>query len=94
MITILKFYSTFASMLMSCNSKPHRGLIGIASHFNGWYETAGKTRAFRYATTDPYRVPTARIPLTDTLPAIKMAGYPYKMPTALLQKRDYIILKL
>ncbi|MBO4800752.1 MAG: hypothetical protein J5545_02665, partial [Bacteroidaceae bacterium] len=42
-----------------------------------------KTRAFRYATTDPSRVPTARIPFATTLPANELAGYPYQMPTAL-----------
>ncbi|MBO4800575.1 MAG: hypothetical protein J5545_01775, partial [Bacteroidaceae bacterium] len=71
-----------------CNSKPRRGMIRVASQFIGWYAMARKTRAFRYATTDSYRVPTARIPLTDTLPAIKMAGYPYQMPTALLAKLE------
>ena len=43
---------------------PQRGLIGVASHFrstygrllptgrkNGWYETAKRMRAFRYATS-------------------------------------------
>ena len=43
----------------------------------------GKTRAFRYATTDPSRVPTARILLNNLLPANELAGYPYQMPTAL-----------
>ena len=53
---------------------PQRGLTMLASHFNGWYAMAIKKRAFRYATMNPYRVPTARIPITDTLPAIEMAG--------------------
>jgi len=64
--------------------KPQRGLIGVlevsseqaraASHFNGWYQMAMKMRAFRYATSTPYHVPTARYPLTIPLPAIEMAG--------------------
>ena len=81
-------FSSFASMSTHCNSKPRRGMIRVlegssvplgraASQFIGWYAMARKSRAFRYATTDPSRVPTARIPLTGTLPAIKMAGYPY-----------------
>ena len=37
-------------MTPSCNAQPRRGVIGLASHFNGWYATAVKTRAFRYAT--------------------------------------------
>ena len=68
--------------LISWNRKPQRGLIDVASHFNGWYIMAKNMRAFRYATTYPYRVPTARIPLTTTLPANELAGYPYQMPTA------------
>ena len=39
-------------------------------------------RAFRYATSNPCRVPTARYPLTSSLPAIEMAGYYCLMPTA------------
>ena len=92
-------HSTFGSMLMSCNSKPHRGLIGVASHFrsalcdashlkNGWYAMTRDTRAFRYATTNPYRVPTARIPFATPLPANELAGYPYQMPMALLAKLE------
>jgi hypothetical protein len=38
-------------------TKPQRGLIEIASHFNGWYQMAMKMRAFRYATSNHYRVP-------------------------------------
>ena len=75
-------------MLMSRNSKPHRGLIGVASHFNGWYAMTRDTRAFRYATTNPYRVPTARIPFATPLPANELAGYPYQMPMALLAKLE------
>ena len=41
---------------------------------NGWYKAARKKRAFRYATLNPCRVPTARYPLTSSLPAIEMAG--------------------
>ena len=41
---------------------------------NGWYKAARKKRAFRYATSNPCRVPTARYPLTSSLPAIEMAG--------------------
>ena len=69
-------------MIKVWQTMPQWGMIRVASHFNGWYEGARKTRAFRYATMNPYRVPTARILLTLTLPAIKMAGYPYQMPTA------------
>ena len=70
----IKPNSTFAGMLNICKTNPHRGLIGVASHFNGWYQMAMKMRAFRYATSNAYRVPTARHPLTITLPAIEMAG--------------------
>ena len=93
-------FSSFASMSTHCNSKPRRGMIRVASQFIGWYAMTRKTRAFRYATTDPYRVPTARIPLTETLPAIKMAGRsalcdashlknPSQMPTALTLSNPY-----
>ena len=79
--------------LTSGNRKPQRGLTKVASHFNGWYQMAMNMRAFRYATSNPYRVPTARKPLTTTLPAVlegssvplgraETAGYPYQMPTA------------
>ena len=69
-------YSTFASMLKSCKTKPQRGLIGVASQFIGWYQMAMNMRAFRYATSNPYRVPTARYQ------PLKMAGYHYLMPMA------------
>ena len=68
--------STFASMLKSCKTKPQRGLIGVASQFIGWYQMAMNMRAFRYATSNPYRVPTARYQ------PLKMAGYHYLMPMA------------
>ena len=61
-------------MLTSCNTKPQRGVTMVASRFNGWYKAAIKKRAFRYATLNPCRVPTARYPLTSSLPAIEMAG--------------------
>ena len=64
------------------SQQPRRGLIGVASHFNGWYQMAINKRAFRYATTSPYRVPTARRLFAIMLPAIEMAGYHYLMPTA------------
>ena len=41
---------------------------------NGWYKAARKKRAFRYATSNPCRVPTARYPSISSLPAIEMAG--------------------
>ena len=79
----------------SCNTKPQRGVTMVlevssvplgraASRFNGWYIAARKKRAFRYATSNPCRVPTARYPLTSSLPAIEMAGYHCLMPTASL----------
>ena len=60
--------SSFASMLArtlfastlrrtSCNTKPQRGVTRVASRFNGWYIAARKKRAFRYATSNPCRVP-------------------------------------
>ena len=63
-------------MLKSCKTKPQRGLIGVASQFIGWYQMAMNMRAFRYATSNPYRVPTARIHLTTTLPAIENGWLP------------------
>ena len=71
-----------------CNSKPRRGKIRVASHFNGWYAMVRKTRAFRYATMNPYRVPTARILLTLTLPANELAGYPYYAPMGLINSAN------
>ena len=67
-----------------CNTKPQRGVTMVASRFNGWYKADRKKRAFRYATLNPCRVPTARYSLTSSLPAIKMAGYHCQMPTASL----------
>ena len=61
-------------MPTSCNAKPQRGVTMVASRFNGWYKAARKKRAFRYATSNPCRVPTARYPLTFSLPAIERAG--------------------
>ena len=78
----------------SCNTKPQRGVTRVASRFNGWYIAARKKRAFRYATLNPCRVPTARYPLTSSLPAIEMAGYHCQMPMASLTKLEYIILFL
>ena len=78
-------------MLTSCNTKPQRGVTMVASRFNGWYKAAIKKRAFRYATLNPCRVPTARYPLTSSLPAIKMAGYHCQMPTASLPKLQLLI---
>ena len=68
--------------LISGNRKPQRGLIEVASQFIGWYAMEKNMRAFRYATSNPYRVPTARYLLTYSLPANELAGYPYLMPTA------------
>ena len=75
-------------MLTSCNTKPQRGVTMVASRFNGWYIAARKKRAFRYATSNPCRVPTARYPLTFSLPAIEMAGYHCQMPTASFEKLE------
>ena len=77
-------------MLTSCNTKPQRGVTMVASRFNGWYKAARKRRAFRYATSNPCRVPTARYPSTSSLPAIEMAGYHCLMPTASLPKLQII----
>ena len=76
--------SSFANMPTSCNAKPQRGVTMVASRFNGWYIADRKKRAFRYATLNPCRVPTARYPSTSLLPAIEMAGYHCLMPTASL----------
>ena len=81
-------YSSFA--LTSCNTKPQRGVTMVASRFNGWYIAARKKRAFRYATSNSCRVPTARYPSTSSLPAIKMAGYHCQMPTASLTKLELL----
>ena len=83
---ISPFNSSFASMLTSCNTKPQRGVTMVASRFNGWYKAVRKKRAFRYATSNPCRVPTARYLLTFSLPAIEMAGYHCLMPMASLPK--------
>ena len=61
---------------------PCKGMTMVASHFNGWYNESKGMRAFRYATSNPYRVPTARYSISTRIPAIEMAGYPYQMPTA------------
>ena len=106
-------YSSFASMLTSCNTKPQRGVTRVlevssvplgraASRFrsafcdasrlkNGWCKADRKKRAFRYATSNPCRVPTARYPSTSSLPAIEMAGYHCLMPTASQAKLELII---
>ncbi len=71
---------------MPWKTKPQRGLIRLASHLNGWYQMAMKMRAFRYATLKNLSRTYGTHPLTNTLPAIKMAGYPYQMPMASLPK--------
>ena len=83
-------YSSFANMLTSCNTKPQRGVTMVASRFNGWCKADRKKRAFRYATSNTCRVPTARYPSTSSLPAIEMAGYHCQMPTASLTKLQWI----
>ena len=56
-------------------AKPRRGEIGVA---------AGKA-CRRYAICITYLSRTYGTPVTVTiLPAIRMAGYPYQMPTASL----------
>ena len=69
---------------MESNSKekPHRGMTMVASHFNGWYDDPDGMRAFRYATLNLCRVPTARYLLSATVPAVETAGYLRQMPTA------------
>ena len=83
----------FASTLRrtSCNTKPQRGVTRVASRFNGWYKAARKKRAFRYATSNPCRVPTARYPLTSSLPAVETAGDHCLMPTASLAKLELFL---
>ena len=91
-------------MLTSCNTKPQRGVTKVASRFNGWYKAARKKRAFRYATSNPCRVPTARYPSTSSLPAIEMAGRSTLvasylknhclMPTASQAKLDFYYISL
>ena len=36
-------YSSFVSMLTSCNTKPQRGVTMVASRLNGWYKAARKS---------------------------------------------------
>ena len=50
-------------MLKPWKTKPQRGLIEVASQFIGWYIMAMNMRAFRYATSNPYRVPKGTHPL-------------------------------
>ena len=61
-------------MLISWKRKPQRGLIEVlevssvsssraASHFIGWNQMAKNMRAFRYATSNPYRVPKGTLSL-------------------------------
>ena len=94
---------SFGSMPTSCNAKPQRGVTMVASRFRsalcdasrlkkGWYKAARKKRAFRYATSNPCRVPTARYLLTSSLPAIEMAGYHCQMPTASQAKLEHYTL--
>ena len=79
-------------MVTRWNTKAQRGETIVASRFNGWYKAARKKRAFRYATSNPCRVPTARYPLTSSLPAIEMAGYHCQMPTASHAKLEILLL--
>ncbi|MBO7141146.1 MAG: hypothetical protein J6W19_11310 [Prevotella sp.] len=66
-------------------AKPRRGKIGVASHFYGWYVEAAGKACRRYAMCITYLSRTYGTPVTVTiLPAIRMAGYPYQMPTASL----------
>ncbi len=44
---------------------PQRGIIGVASQFIGWYTMTMNMRAFRYATSNPYRVPKGTHSLND-----------------------------
>ena len=71
-----------------------RHLIRVASHFrsalplgsskNGWYGifgVSGRAVGTRYTAADN-RVPKGTLSVHILDPAIKMAGYPYQMPTA------------
>ena len=69
-------------MTSNSSKKPQRGLTEVASRFNGWYSEPKRMRAFRYATSNHCRVPTARTCLTTKIPAVETAGYPCLMPTA------------
>ena len=65
-------------------SRPRRGMIMVASHFNGWVKEKMGKRAFRYATiiggvSRTYGTPAYA---KYAIPAIEMAGYHYQMPTA------------
>ena len=74
----LAFFCIWRYPFLPQELMPQWGMIRVASHtdmpfgMSKWlvYMEVGGTRAIRYATYNPYRVPTARIPLTDTLPAI------------------------
>ena len=65
-------------------SRARRGMIMVASHFNGWVKEKMGKRAFRYATiiggvSRTYGTPAYA---KYAIPAIEMAGYHYQMPTA------------
>ena len=75
-------------------SRPRRGMIMVASHFNGWYGifvVGGRAVGTRHIADDS-RVPKGTLSIHLLYPAIlgrakrqsraEMAGYPYQMPTA------------
>ena len=57
-------------MTSNSGKKPQRGLTEVASQFIGWYNEPKGMRAFRYATSNPCRVPKGTLCLTATKPAI------------------------
>ena len=74
---------SFSSVVTSCKHSAPEGLDKGSQPFQRLvYRWDNGVRAFRYATSNPYRVPTARLLLTSSLPAIGMAGYHCLMPTA------------
>ena len=90
-------FSSFASMSTHCNSKPRRGMIRVnpaerqapegrnkGSQPIHWLVRNGGEKRVPLGTRQqiPLAYLKARNPLVTTLPAIKMAGYPYQMPTA------------
>ena len=81
--TFLPWQATRAGTMTEC-SRPRRGMTMVASHFNGWVKDVNGKRAFRYATISGGVSRTYGTPAYAkyAIPAIKMAGYPYQMPTA------------
>ena len=74
-------------------SRPRRGMIMVASHFNGWVKKVKGKRAFRYATISGSVSRTYGTLAYDkyAIPAIEIAGYPYQMPMASPVRVDFPI---